>query len=233
MVINSTIVNGIRIYSFENFQQIINYSQEEKKILIALNSDKLHYSDFRLKKIINSNIGYCDGIGAVWALKRKGIKNAIKIPGCELWLEFIKQNPNKLYYIIGGTGETIEMTIEKLQATYPTIRIVGYKDGFFKSTEEEKALICSIKLSKPDFVFVAMGSPKQEYLLNKIHEAYPTIMMGLGGSYDVFVGKVKRAPKWMIKLNLETFYRYIYANIKFSRIKSDFNFLFSLLTNKI
>jgi UDP-N-acetyl-D-mannosaminouronate:lipid I N-acetyl-D-mannosaminouronosyltransferase len=230
---NSAIINGIRLYSFENFQQLINYSSNEKKILIAINSDKLQYSDNKLKGIINANIGYCDGIGAVWALKKKGIKNAIKIAGCELWLEFIKENPQKRYYLVGATKKTIEAVIRKLKTNFPNINIVGYRDGYFNSINEENELIDSIKILKPEIIFVAMGSPKQEFLLNRIYNTNPTIMMGLGGSFDVYTGKVKRAPRWMISLNIETFYRYFFAKIKFSRMLSDFKFLFYLITNKI
>ncbi len=76
----------------------------------------MQYSDDRLKSIINKNIGYCEGVGAVGALRRKGIKNAMKIVGCKLWLELIKENPQRGCYFVGGaTKETIEIEIKKIR----------------------------------------------------------------------------------------------------------------------
>ncbi len=232
MILSSN-VRGVKVYSFIGFNQIMDYAISEKKILIALNSDKLYYSDPKLRIIINSNIGYCDGIGAVWALRRKGIRQTVKIPGCELWLKFIENFPNKKFYLIGAQEDVIINTVSKLKKDFPNVNIVGFRNGYIKTKNEESELILSIQNSSPDFVFIAMGSPKQEYLLNEIYKEYPTTMMGLGGSFDVFSGSVKRAPQWMIKLNLETLFRYIFANISFSRMICDFKFLFLLILNRL
>lgn len=229
----SRIINGVKVNAFGDFDHIIDCVYERKAILIALNSDKLYYSQDNLKSIINNNIGYCDGIGAVWALKKKGIKNVKKIAGCELWLEVIKNNPNGSFYFVGAEESVIQNTIQKLKIEFPNINIVGYRNGFIKNDDEKYMLIEDIVIKKPSFLFVAMGSPKQEYLLNEIHEKINIPMMGLGGSFNVYTGKVKRAPKWMLKLNLETLYRYFFASISFKRVKSDWKFLYLLLMNKI
>lgn len=229
----SRIINGVKVNAFRDFDHIIDCVYERKAILIALNSDKLYYCQDNLKSIINNNIGYCDGIGAVWALKRKGIKNVKKIAGCELWLEVIKNNPYGSFYFVGAEESVIKNTIQKLKIEFPNINIVGYRNGFIKDDDERYKLIEDIVIKKPSFLFVAMGSPKQEYLLNEIHKKINIPMMGLGGSFNVYTGKVKRAPKWMLKLNLETLYRYFFASISFKRVKSDWKFLYLLLMNKI
>lgn len=225
-------INGIRLYSFTGFKELINCATSTKAILIALNSDKLCYCDDKLKQIINENIGYPDGIGAVWALKRKGL-NSIKLAGCELWLEIIQQYPSSSYYLIGAEQEVIDKAVEKLKKEYPSINICGYRNGFFKEGEEKSKLIKDVKEKKPNFVFVAMGSPKQEYFLYELHKEYCVPMLGLGGSFNVYSGKVKRAPQWMINLNMETLYRYFFNRIKLQRIKSDIKFLFALILNKL
>ena len=103
----------------------------------------------------------------------------------------------------------IEATVEKLKKEFEGIRIVNYRNGYLKTPEERKALIEDIAEKKPDVVFVAMGSPKQELLMEEMLERHPAIYQGLGGSFDVYTGAVKRAPKWWVDHNLEFAYRLI------------------------
>ena len=224
-------INGIKLHSFRCFDDLIDAAIQSKSILVALNSDKLYYANNRLKSIINDNIGYPDGVGAVWALKRNGL-NAIKLAGCELWLKIIERFPDRTYYLIGAEQEVIDKVVDKLNVEY-SINIVGHRNGFFSNDGEKSVVIDDIVAKKPDFVFVAMGSPVQEYFLNDIHSRYKAPMLGLGGSFNVYSGKVKRAPKWMIKMNLETVYRYIFASVKFDRIVSDAKFCVKLIFNKL
>lgn len=230
---NYTFLNGIKVYSFESVMDLIRFEVEEKKILVAINADKISYSNDSLKQIINCNIGYPDGEGAVWALRRKGVKGAFKIAGCELWLEFIKHYyKEKTFYLVGSEESVIQAVVAKLKVEYPKIKIIGYRNGFFDAAEEEE-LIENIVLLKPDFLFIAMGSPRQEYLLDKISKKYQTTMLGLGGSFNVYSGKVKRAPRWMIRFKMESLYRYLFNRISLKRISHDLKFLVKLMLNKI
>ena len=97
--INSTLINKIKTFAPGERNKLIEFAFQEKSILIALNAEKILNSNNETIKIINENIGYPDGIGAVWALKKKGINDAIKIAGCELWLDIIKlkQKDKKFY----------------------------------------------------------------------------------------------------------------------------------------
>lgn len=145
------------------------------------------------------------------ALKAHGVENAVKIPGCELWLKIIRSlyREGKTFYLVGGKQQVIEATVEKLKKEFEGIRIVNYRNGYLKTPEERKALIEDIAEKKPDVVFVAMGSPKQELLMEEMLERHPAIYQGLGGSFDVYTGAVKRAPKWWVDHNLEFAYRLI------------------------
>ena len=87
---NNTIVNNIKINSFLSKNDFLDYINTQKKILVAINAEKILKEDEKLKKIINENIGYPDGVGAVMALKQKGLK-AVKIPGSEFWLDIINR----------------------------------------------------------------------------------------------------------------------------------------------
>ena len=215
---NSENLNGVVTYVPYSSQELINYAFKYKKILVALNAEKILNINNQIKSIVNQNIGYPDGIGVVWALKKKGYSNAIKIPGCELWLEIIEEfYKKKSIYLVGGSNEVINSTVRKLKKEYLGIKICNFRNGFFDSENDEKILIEDIKKNKPDIIFVAMGSPKQELLMDRIQKNYKAVYLGLGGSFDVYTGNVKRAPKWLIKNNLEWAYRLINQPIRIKR----------------
>ena len=110
---------------------------------------------------------------------------------------------------MGSKQEVIENTVQKLKQDFPGIQIVNYRNGYIQTEEEKQALLEDIAEKKPDVVFVAMGSPKQELLMEEMLERHPAIYQGLGGSFDVYTGNVKRAPKWWVDHNLEFAYRLI------------------------
>lgn len=208
---NRVIVNGVKVNPFTSFDTLLSHVLERKGILVAINAEKILHATEQTRGIINRNIGYCDGIGAVMALRKRGYKDVVKLPGCELWLKIIEAlfRRDKKFYLVGSKQEVIEATVEKLKKEYPGISISGFRNGYIKTPEEKKALINDIREKKPDVVFVAMGSPKQELLMEEIFEAHPAIYQGLGGSFDVYTGNVKRAPKWWVDHDLEFAYRLI------------------------
>lgn len=203
--------NGVLCYAFGSFDEIIDYVEEKKGILVAINAEKILHATDETRNIINRNIGYSDGVGAVMALKKHGCKDAVKIPGCELWLKIVERlaKEGKSFYLVGGKQEVIEATVQKLQAEYPTLNLLGYRNGYIRTDEEKQALLQTIADKKPDVVFVAMGSPKQELLMEEMQRRHPAIYQGLGGSFDVYTGHVERAPKWWLDHNLEFAYRLI------------------------
>lgn len=204
-----TTINGVDIYPFTSREELISYVDRNKSILVAINAEKIVNATSLTRDIINNNIGYCDGVGAVWALKQKGAKNVIKIPGCELWLDIVEHYHNsKSFYLVGSRQEVIVATVSKLQNQYPDINVVGYRNGYLKDESERNSLINDVVEKKPDVVFVAMGSPKQELLMGEMQKRHKAIYQGLGGSFDVFTGYADRAPKWWLEHNLEFAYRF-------------------------
>ena len=204
-------LRGIRVFPFASKNELVEYIELRKGILVAINAEKILHATPLMKNIINRNIGYCDGFGAVMALKKHGYKDVVKIPGCELWLKIIAAlyPEEKTFYLVGSKQGVIEQTVTKLRTEYPGIRIVNYRNGYIKTKEEKRKLLDDIAEKKPDVVFVAMGSPKQELLMEEMYERHPAIYQGLGGSFDVYTGNVKRAPKWWVEHNLEFAYRLI------------------------
>ncbi len=208
---NRVSLNGVNVHPFSSEKELLDYVNDRKGILVAINAEKILHATEQTRAIINRNIGYCDGIGAVMALKKRGYDDVIKIPGCELWLKIISMTyqQGKTFYLVGGKQEVIEQTIEKLKKEFPGIQIANFRNGYIKTDEEKRALIEDIAEKKPDVVFVAMGSPKQELLMEEISQRHPAIYQGLGGSFDVYTGNVKRAPKWWVDHNLEWAYRLV------------------------
>ena len=227
-------INTISIYPFTSRDELIQSAVEQKKMLIAINAEKILHANDQTRDIINNNIGYADGIGAVMALNKKGHKSAVKIPGCELWLDIVeKHHQDKSFYFIGGKQEIIEQTVEKLKAEFPGINIIAYRNGFIKDNEEKLNLIENIAGLKPDIVFVAMGSPKQEILMQEMQQKHQAVYQGLGGSFDVYTGNVKRAPKWWVDHKLEWAYRLVKQPTRIKRQIHLLRFFFLVIFNKI
>lgn len=210
-MIQNVYLNGVRVYAFVSHEELLDHVEREKGILVAINAEKILHATDQTRGIINRNIGYCDGIGAVMAMKKKGYKEVVKIPGCELWLNIIASlyQSDKTFYLVGGKQEVIEATVNKLKEEFEGIRIVAYRNGYIQTEEERRNLIEDVAVKKPDVVFVAMGSPKQELLMEEMLERHPAIYQGLGGSFDVYTGNVKRAPKWWVDHGLEWAYRLV------------------------
>ena len=227
-------LNGVGVYPFRSDKEILDFVSKRKGVLVAINALKILNATDETRQLINRNIGYCDGVGAQLALRKKGEKDVVKIPGCELWLKivaaFYKQ---KTFYLVGGKQTVIEKCVAKLKEDFPGINIVGYRNGYLKDEGDKQSLIADIVSKKPNVVFVAMGSPKQELLMEEIQKAHNAIFQGLGGSFDVYVGAVERAPKWWLDHNLEFAYRLIRQP---KRIKSQillFKFLWKLYTDQL
>ena len=227
-------INGIRIYPFSARSHLLDYIDGKKGILVAVNAEKILHATDEIRTIINNNIGYADGIGAVWALKKKGLKNTVKIPGCELWLDIVRRYcRTKTFYLVGAKDEVINRTVKMLKNNFPNINILGYRNGYIESEEEKMILINDIRLKKPDIIFVAIGSPKQELLMQEMQKKHVAIYMGLGGSFDVYIGRVHRASKWWLNAHLEWAYRFIKQPSRFVRQVYLIKFLWLLISNRL
>ena len=163
---NRVELNGVRVYPFASFEELLAFVAERKGILVAINAEKILHATDETRAIINRNIGYCDGAGALYALRQKGHPEACKIPGCELWLRIVAAcYRERTFYLVGGRQEVIDETVARLGREFPGIRIVGHRNGYLRTPQERAALVDDVAARRPDVVFVAMGSPKQELLM--------------------------------------------------------------------
>lgn len=227
-------LNGIVVNGFSSWDELLNHVDGDRRIYVAINAEKIIAAPAEVKEMINRNVGYCDGIGAVQALKRKGLKDVVRLPGCELWLRIIERYRGSWkFYIVGASPEVHQATVEKLRRDYPGINIVGHRDGYIKDDVEREALIADVAAKKPDAVFVAMGSPKQERLMGEMQLRHQAVYVGLGGSYDVYTRAVRRAPALWQKMNLEFMYRLVRQPSRWRRQLNYIPFLYRLYAGKL
>lgn len=228
-------LKGVDVYPFRSADEIIDFADQRKGILVAINAEKVMHATEETRRIINSNIGYCDGSGPVLALRRKGFADVCKVAGCDLWLLIIKRfQSTKTFYIVGASDEVNCLTVEKLHKEFPAMKIVGNRNGYLACDAERQTLIDDIAAKKPDVVFVAMGSPRQELLMAEMQKRHPqAIYQGLGGSFDVYVGIHKRAGKWWTDNHLESLFQVIHEPKRIKRKIKYWRFAWWLLTKQL
>ncbi len=228
-------IAGIRTFEFTSWDDMLNHIGNHPSVYVAINAEKIISAPDKLRKLINENTGYCDGSGAVKVLHRKGLDRAVRLPGCELWLNIIRKYHDKWsFYIIGANPVVHDDTIEKLRSEFPGIKIAGHRNGFIKTDDERHRLIDDVAETKPDAVFVAMGTPKQEYLMAEMKQRHKdAVYVGLGGSYDVYTGAVKRAPKIWQNLGIEFMYRFIKNPSRWRRQFNYVIFVYRYMLNRL
>lgn len=158
-----------------------------------------------------------DGVGVKLGLKLKG-KNVSRIPGIDFAKRLLKEAAisNIPVAIIGSKEDVITKAVENLKKEISGLNIVYYHNGYFSDDNE---IYGELKKSSPKLILVALGSPKQEkfiYGAKKILN--PALMVGIGGSLDVWSGTVKRAPEIFRKLGIEWLYRTVTQPSRFKRI---------------
>lgn len=158
-----------------------------------------------------------DGIGIVKGAKILGSSLPGRVTGFDTMTAILKwcDEERKKIYFLGAKNEVIMTMIEKIKTTYPGIVIAGFHDGYFK---DESGIVREIQSSEPDFVFCALGFPKQEYFIEKNRRVTDAIWMGIGGSFDVLAGYAERAPQWWIDHHIEWLYRLYREPTRFLRM---------------
>ena len=159
-----------------------------------------------------------DGIGVVKAAKILGTPLRERLPGIEIGEAILKYlaESGKSAFLLGAKPGIAELAAEQIKKKYPGINICGINDGYFK---EDAPVVAKINASRPDFLMVCLGAPKQEIWMSRNAPMLDVgLMAGLGGSLDVFAGTVERAPKVWQDLNLEWLYRCIKEPWRFKRI---------------
>lgn len=172
-------------------------------------------------KILNYDADYitADGIGIVKAAKILGTPLKERVTGYDLfiWLMKLANERSLRVYLIGAKPKVIHAVQAKIAHEFTDIQLVGAENGYFK--EDLEVMAYQIERAEPDLVFAALGSPRQEQMLALLRRnLLPALMMGVGGSFDVFSGMVKRAPEVWQRTHLEWFYRLLKEPSRFKRV---------------
>lgn len=149
-----------------------------------------------------------DGAGLVWALRKRGF-HAKRLPGIEFSEAMLQQasQTGQRVAFVGAEQSVLEAAIANLTQRFPGLQVVYQHHGFFKPEEAEKIATACAETS-PQLVLVALGVPRQEQWIARYKHLFSgTVLVGVGGSLDVWSGKTRRAPKLMRQLNLEWAYR--------------------------
>lgn len=216
---------GFDKYSLSEFEEkfLDRLKKRQSTLIVTANPEIVMTAkdDPSYRDIINNVADYvtADGIGIVKAARMLGKRLPERVTGYDLFTWFLDTaNQDKLrVYLIGAKPEVIQAVEKKVKSEYPDIDLVGCEDGYFKDSLETVA--SRIKAAQPDLVFAALGFPKQERLLAILREeGLAATMMGVGGSFDVFSGMAKRAPKAFQDAHLEWFYRLLKEPTRIGRM---------------
>jgi N-acetylglucosaminyldiphosphoundecaprenol N-acetyl-beta-D-mannosaminyltransferase len=163
-----------------------------------------------------------DGAGLIWAARRLGQPFPERVPGVELVAQLARLSHEQGYrlYFVGAAPGVAQRAAEHLRETFPNAQIVGTQHGYFQP-HEEPAILAQIRATRPDVLLVGMGMPRQEKWIARHKDALGVpVSVGVGGSFDVYAGVVKRAPRWMQRYGLEWLWRLMQDPRKIAKVRN-------------
>ena len=199
MTMDQAVAEGVRLMGTEGAHYVVTPNPE---IVEVCRED-----EEAMEAVKNADIVIADGIGVIYGAKILGTPLKEKIPGIEFAKRLVKEmaSNGKKLFLLGAKPGVAEEAARRLCLEFPALKIAGTRDGYFK---DDESVVAQIRESGADVVFVCLGAPKQEKWMRKYGEATGAhLLLGLGGSLDVFSGTVKRAPVIYQKLGLEWFHR--------------------------
>jgi N-acetylglucosaminyldiphosphoundecaprenol N-acetyl-beta-D-mannosaminyltransferase len=182
---------------------------------VVVNVDKLVKAsrDPGLRKIINDcALINVDGMPVVWASRLLGKPLKERVAGVDLFEALMRRAGEKGWrvFLLGAREEVVSAVADTYGRKYPRLVLAGYRNGYWKGEAQEREVVQQIRDSRADLLFVAISSPKKEQFLGRYQaEMKIPFAMGVGGTFDVAIGRVKRAPRWMQRSGLEWFYRFL------------------------
>ncbi|WP_277397741.1 WecB/TagA/CpsF family glycosyltransferase [Paraburkholderia sp. Ac-20347] len=180
---------------------------------IVVNAAKIVHSrkDLSLAASIRaSDLINIDGMAVVWAARLLGYPVPERVAGVDLFEKLIGESERRKFkiFLLGATDSVVSKVVDVCRQKFPELEIGGWHNGYFWN--EEEALVKKIRESQSQLLFVAITSPHKERFINKwADELGVSFVMGVGGTFDVVAGKVRRAPMWMQRFGLEWLYRVI------------------------
>jgi N-acetylglucosaminyldiphosphoundecaprenol N-acetyl-beta-D-mannosaminyltransferase len=182
---------------------------------VVVNVDKLVKASRSpgLRRIINAcALVNVDGMPVVWASRLLGTPLKERVAGIDLFDALMRRAAESGWrvFLLGAREDVVAGVAAFYTKQLPSLTICGCRNGYWQGLREEAQVAEQIRASRADLLFVAISSPQKEQFLDRHQSAMRVpFAMGVGGSFDVMVGKVKRAPRWMQRAGLEWFYRFL------------------------
>jgi len=181
---------------------------------VVVNVDKIVklQRDPQLREAIRDcDLINADGQPIVWASRLLGQPLKERVTGIDLFGALVERCAQRGFrpFFLGAREEVVQTMAGVLKAQHPRLQLAGWRNGYWIN-EEEASVVAQVKQARPDVLFVALSSPKKEIFLRRWKaELQVPFVMGVGGTFDVVAGLVKRAPGWMQRCGLEWLYRLI------------------------
>lgn len=182
---------------------------------VVVNVDKLVKAsrDPELRRIINEcALVNVDGMPVVWASRLLGKPLKERVAGVDLFEALMRRAGETGWrvFLLGAREEVVSLVAETYRRRYPGLVVAGWRHGYWQGEAEEAAVAEQVRASGADLLFVAISSPKKEQFLGRWQAAMRIpFAMGVGGTFDVAIGRVRRAPRWMQRAGLEWFFRFL------------------------
>jgi N-acetylglucosaminyldiphosphoundecaprenol N-acetyl-beta-D-mannosaminyltransferase len=161
--------------------------------------------------VTSCDLVVADGQAVVWASRFLGRPLPERVAGIDLFTSLMAEGARRGYraYFLGARPEVLERVVAEVRGRYPGLEVAGARDGYF--TDDEAADVARrIGEAKPDLLFLGMTSPKKEIFLARFADDIQAgVIHGVGGSFDVLAGKVRRAPVIWQRLGMEWLYRFL------------------------
>lgn len=211
-ILNTKIHNLSAQETLEKIERTIRDKKQIHHVVVNAGKIVAMQTDLELQNSVNrSDLINADGQAVVWASKFLGKPLKERVAGIDLMENLVKVSHIKKYkiFFLGAKEEVVKSVVEKYSKEFSPDLIAGYRNGYFDQTEESK-IAEHISKSGANILFVAISSPTKENFLyrNKVTLHKVNFIMGVGGSFDVVSGRIKRAPIWMQNAGLEWFYRF-------------------------
>ncbi len=194
--------------------------QTRTRIIAVTNANKLWqaYHDIRLSEYLKNADLVLPEYAVVWGARRMNI-SLNHLGGIMLFSAFLPfaEKEKIRPFFLGARPEVVGKMVDRIKRLYPNILISGFHHGYLDSDQVKESVIKELREKRPDILFVAMGSPKQEFLMTELKNSLSIpILMGVGGSFDVISGEKNDAPSWVRSKGIEWIYRIAQEPFKFA-----------------
>jgi N-acetylglucosaminyldiphosphoundecaprenol N-acetyl-beta-D-mannosaminyltransferase len=220
---------GVRVHrvrmadALQKIEQLIQRREPSLVITADANAILIALEDAEFRQLLETApLVTADGAGLTWAGKRLRQPFPERVSGVDLVEHLTRLSHEKGYrlYFLGAAPGVAEKAAQNLLLKYPNAQIVGVQHGYFQPTDEP-AIAAQVAAARPDVLLVGMGMPRQEKWAwkHRVVLGVP-VMIGVGGSFDVYGGVVKRAPRWMQRLGCEWLWRLLQDPRKIKKVRN-------------